>query len=119
MDNENKKELPLEENLPEEDTSFQDALAALRAYTAPEEPEPPVEEPAPEKPAAERGHPGRHARIREREERGDPLQGAGTVWEIHVHRGKARDGQDPSDPRPHGVHQASAAGGRALRTEQK
>ena len=53
MDNENKKELPLEENLPEEDTSFQDALAALRAYTAPEEPEPPAEEPAPEKPAAE------------------------------------------------------------------
>ncbi|MBE6926416.1 MAG: endolytic transglycosylase MltG [Ruminococcaceae bacterium] len=36
MDNENKKELPLDETLPEENNSFQDALAALRTYTAPE-----------------------------------------------------------------------------------
>ncbi len=53
MDNENKKELPLEDTLPEEDTSFQDALNALRAYTAPEEPEAPAEEPAPEEPNPE------------------------------------------------------------------
>lgn len=61
MDNENKKELPLEETLPEEDTSFQDALHALQAYTAPEEPEAleteEAVEPIPEEPAVEKAVP--------------------------------------------------------------
>ncbi len=57
MDNENKKEQPLEETLPEEDTSFEDALATLRTYTAPEEPKTPEaeeqEEPTPEEPVSQ------------------------------------------------------------------